>query len=84
VEPAYLSGALEDLRRIDKRIAARIIEKIAWLALNADVVTHIPLASSLSDFYKLRVGDWRILYEVDRASEKLVIHKIGHRRDIYK
>jgi mRNA interferase RelE/StbE len=84
VEPTYLPRALEDLRRIDKGVAARIVEKIAWFSLNADVLTHIPLTSSLSDFYKLRVGDWHILYEIDRAREKVIIHKIGHRKDIYK
>jgi mRNA interferase RelE/StbE len=84
VEPAYLPRALDGLRRLDKSVAQRIIEKVVWLSLNVDLVTHIPLSSSLSDFYKLRVGDWRILYEIDRVREKVIVHRVGHRKDIYK
>ncbi len=84
MEPLYLPKAIEDLRRLDKAVSARIIEKISWIALNAELVNHTPLASSLSDFYKLRVGDWRVLYEVDRPGDRVIIHKVGHRKDIYK
>jgi mRNA-degrading endonuclease RelE of RelBE toxin-antitoxin system len=30
-----------------------------------------------------RVGDYRIIYQMDRLAEKLVILKIGHRREVY-
>jgi mRNA interferase RelE/StbE len=33
---------------------------------------------------KLRVGDYRVLYEFDLAQGKIYLHYVGHRRDIYK
>ncbi len=34
--------------------------------------------------YKLRVGDYRVLYEFDAKSGRIYLHYVGHRRDIYK
>jgi len=36
------------------------------------------------DRYRLRQGDYRILYAIDDASATVVIVKIGHRRDVYR
>ncbi|MCK4233696.1 type II toxin-antitoxin system RelE/ParE family toxin, partial [candidate division WOR-3 bacterium] len=34
--------------------------------------------------YKLRVGDWRIIYTVNQKTKVITIHMIGHRKEIYK
>jgi len=34
--------------------------------------------------YRKRVGSYRILFEVDEGEKKIIIYKIGHRRDIYR
>jgi mRNA interferase RelE/StbE len=34
--------------------------------------------------YRIRVGDYRILYDVDESAKAVVILRIGHRRDIYR
>jgi mRNA interferase RelE/StbE len=36
------------------------------------------------DGYRIRVGDYRILYTIDNITETIFIYAIGHRRDIYK
>ncbi len=33
---------------------------------------------------RLRVGDYRILYEVDDSQKRVVVFAIGHRRDVYR
>ena len=43
-----------------------------------------PLSSNLAGLYKLRVGDYRVVYEVFAEEHYLVIHKIGHRREVYR
>ncbi|NOR82244.1 MAG: hypothetical protein GQ526_01990 [Ardenticatenales bacterium] len=40
--------------------------------------------TSLSRFCKLRVGDYRVLYQVLRDEQTIVIHQVGHRRDVYR
>ncbi len=34
--------------------------------------------------YKLRIGDYRVIYECDVESGRVYLHYVGHRRDIYR
>ena len=36
-----------------------------------------------SNFWRLRIGDYRAIYEIDRNSENVVVLYIGHRSDVY-
>jgi mRNA interferase RelE/StbE len=42
-----------------------------------------PLKGTL-DFYRLRVGDWRIIYRLERETWVLQIIKIAHRKEVYR
>lgn len=42
----------------------------------------IPLRHTLKGYWKLRVGDWRVIYKIE--GPKVIIFRIGHRREIYK
>jgi len=77
--------AQEDLARLDKQVAQRILKKIQWLAENFDELTPEALKGKWRGKYKLRVGDYRVIYDFVRARKKqLVVHLVGHRREIYK
>ena len=78
-----LPNALSSLSKIDKPIVERIVAKLNWLSENIKDTTLLPLRSNLSGFYKIRVGDWRVIYDVDHDKKEISVHKIGHRRDIY-
>jgi mRNA interferase RelE/StbE len=79
-----LQAATHELERLDKPIARRIAERINWLAENLDNIRPEPLIGELSGFYKFRVGDYRIIYEILQSEQIVVIHEIGHRREIYR
>ena len=36
-----------------------------------------------SQFWKIRVGDYRIIYEIDRSSNRVIVLFIGHRKNVY-
>ena len=55
-----------------------------WLRDNVENIKHEPLKGDLSEFYKLRTGDYRILYEILHNEKMILIHAIGHRKDIYQ
>lgn len=76
--------ALEEIARLDKKTAGRVMMEISWLAENAGEITPRGLRGSLSAFAKLRVGDYRLIYELNHTEEKLNVHYFGHRRDVYK
>ena len=75
--------AIEDLKGISTKVQPQILKKINWLGLNFEQVQPKGLAENLAGFYKLRVGDYRVLYEIDEELEVVAIARVGHRRDIY-
>jgi len=74
--------AIRDLDRLDKPIAQRILKKINWLSGNFENITPEPLSGQFKGTFKLRIGDWRVIYMVEGPT--LIIQFIGHRRDIYR
>ncbi len=79
-----LEAAARDLKRADKSAGRRITKRILWLASNLDDIHPQPLKDNLSGLYKLRVGDYRVIYEILDNEKTIIIHFIGHRRDVYK
>ena len=77
-------GAKEDLDCLDKTVRRRIIEKLDWLGENFDEITPLSLSGEFKDFYKLRVGDWRLFYQVDWEKNVIFVVYIDHRSSAYK
>ena len=79
----YKSESLENLEKLDSQIQSRIIKKISWLAENFEDIRPLALTANLVGTYKLRVGDYRVIYEFSEVDENITILKIGHRSEIY-
>jgi mRNA interferase RelE/StbE len=79
-----LDAAIRDLAKLAKPVAQRIVRRLRWPGENFEDINPEPLKGDLSAFYKLRVGDYRILYDIQHTSQEIVIHAVGHRRDIYR
>ena len=79
-----LDTATRGLERLDKPVGRRIVKRIRWLAANLHSIRPEPLTGDLAGLYKLRVGDYRVVYEILQAEESIVIHAVGHRREIYR
>ncbi len=79
-----LPKALNDLSKIDKTVSRRIIEKLSWLSENIESITPLSLTGKYIDLFKLRIGDWRVIYDIDRDQKVITVHKAGHRSEIYK
>ena len=74
--------ALDDLQKIDRPIVKRILNKITWLAHHFNIITPEPLSGDLGGLFKLRIGDWRVVYLIEK--DTIVIKAVGHRREVYK
>jgi len=75
--------AIENLKGISTKVQPQILKEVNWLGLNFEQVQPKGLAENLAGFYKLRVGDYRVSYEIDEELEVVAIARVGHRRDIY-
>ncbi len=78
----WTKDAIEDLQNLDKPIAKRVLNKITWLSQHFDNITPENLSGELVGTYKLRVGDWRVVYTIEL--DVIVIQAVGHRREIYR
>ena len=78
----FYRDAVKDLRRIPNKDTARIISRIE--SLNGNPRPHGCEKLSALERYRLRQGDWRILYEIDDNAKGVTIVKISHRKDIYR
>lgn len=77
-------SAARELAQLDRQVARRVVKRIRWLAANAEAVKPDALSGDLAGLYKLRVGDYRVAYEILHSKQVIVVHLIGHRREIYR
>ena len=77
-------SAAHEISHLDRQVARRIVKRIRWLAANVEAVKPDALGGNLAGLYKLRVGDYRVVYELLRSEQVIVVHLIGHRREIYR
>jgi mRNA interferase RelE/StbE len=82
-EVEFRPRAAREFENLDKETAARITRRLRWLADNFDSIRAEPLAGPLSGLFKLRVGDYRIIYRPDRDKRIIIVFMVGHRREIY-
>jgi len=78
------SSAEKDLKKIDKKLRKRIIEKLDWFSKNFDNLIPLSLTGEWRGFFKFRIGDWRAIYKVNWDKNQIIVYVIGHRKKIYK
>lgn len=75
-------SAAKELEAVPTKDRKRIAAKIVVLAGDPRPVRCEKLSGA--DKYRLRQGDYRVVYGVDDAALTILIVKIGHRRDVYR
>lgn len=76
--------ASNDLAALDASVGRRIVDRIRWLSENLDSINPEALTGDMAGLFKLRVGNYRVVYEIFRDRQIILLHWIGHRRDVYK
>ena len=69
---------------LDKAVSQRILNKLKWLTKNIETISPLSLKWNCEGLFKLRIGDWRFIYDIDHDQKMITVHKAGHRREIYK
>ncbi len=79
--------AQKDLAKLDKQIAKRITtflrERVAVLDDPRSIGEALK-GSRLGDFWKYRVGDYRIISSIEDGALRILVVKIGNRREVYR
>ena len=74
--------ALRETRRLDRQILARIAKAIDSLVENPRPLGCLKVKNK-ENLWRIRVGDWRIGYEIDDEKRVVTIITVGHRREFY-
>jgi mRNA interferase RelE/StbE len=84
VYEVYIERAAEnDLKRLPTATFHRIIPQIRALAENPRPSGCRKLTGSKND-WRIRVGDYRVLYEIDEKTRAVRIMRVRHRREVYR
>ena len=68
--------------RLPRSTQLRIQEKIDWVGMHLDTFSHERLQGRPE--FRLRVGDYRVIYEFDLRTNQIFLTTLGHRRDVYR
>lgn len=79
----WKSSAKKELKRLPKEAIVRIISKIESLQYNLHPSASKKITGS-EYTYRLRTGDYRILYSIKEAYLIIEVVRVGHRKDVYK
>lgn len=84
-EVIYLAPAEKFFKKHPKKLSSSVFHKINEVSINpfASNINLTKLKDPLSG-YRLRVGDFRVIYILDTKTQRLVVTKIDHRSSVYK
>jgi mRNA interferase RelE/StbE len=80
----FTPEAGRQLRKLDPLIAKRIVDLLTGRIASAPRSTGKPLHGRLSSYWRYRVGDYRVICELEDDILRVLVIEVGHRRDIYK
>ncbi|TAH49266.1 MAG: type II toxin-antitoxin system RelE/ParE family toxin [Chloroflexota bacterium] len=80
----FQSQARQDLGRLSASARQRLAKRLDWFIAHFDELQPEPLTGKWAGYFKFRVGDYRVIYQVDRAARRIIVHRIRHRREVYK
>ena len=73
----------KDLRSLPKSAVRRVVKSLELLAENPFPRQALKLEGG-EQLYRLRVGDYRVVYSVNQKIREVVIHYVRHRREVYR
>ena len=80
-------AAVRDLKNLDRPTAQRILtflqDRVAALA-DPRSIGEALRGSRLGEFWKYRVGDYRVIARIEDAAVRVLVVRIGNRRDVYR
>ena len=71
--------AAKSLRKLERSVGPRIAESLKVLESSPNSGEQL----KPSRFWKMRVGDYRVVYEIDKPSNRVVVLFVGHRKSVY-
>ncbi|AFZ51964.1 type II toxin-antitoxin system RelE family toxin [Dactylococcopsis salina] len=79
----WKQSAKKEIKKLDKTIISKILEAVAVLAENPHPRSSKKLKGT-ENTYRIRIGNYRVVYSVFPSVLTIEIVKVGHRKSIYR
>lgn len=76
-------SAQKDVARLPRPVQRRVLDRLARIEADPRAPGSVKLAGAKAT-YRARVGDWRIVYEIDDARRTVIVTIVAHRREVYR
>jgi mRNA interferase RelE/StbE len=79
----WLPAAVRRFGRLDPQIQARILRRVSALAEEPRPSGVVKLSGS-DDLWRIRIGDYRVIYSLVDSVLVVTVVEVGHRREVYR
>ena len=81
----FTKSAKKEFENLPKKIQDRVVESLTLLRVNPFTdLLQIKKLKGESQLFRVRLGDYRLLYEIRKKVLLVLVIKIGHRKEIYR
>jgi mRNA interferase RelE/StbE len=80
-EVRWTETSIRQLKKLDKKLVRRIVGKMEFVS--RDPFLHVQKLKGF-DFYRVRVGDYRLIVSIEKRKMIVFVLEVGHRRAIYR
>lgn len=78
----FTTAAAREVRKLDPQTRRRVVAGIGALEYDAPPPGARKL-TGFDDAWRIRIGDYRVLYTIDGAEILVTVFRVAHRRDVY-
>ena len=84
-EVVFKKSALKELQGIPSKIQQKILDAAQLLSLNPYTeLLQIKKMKGIDSLYRFRINEYQVVYKIENHLIKVIIIKIGHRKDVYE
>ena len=80
---AYLDSVEEDLKKLDKSTARKILNRIETYLVCDPKELGKPLKGEFQGYWRYRWGDYRVIYKISEHEILIIVLRISNRKDVY-
>lgn len=81
----FVKSAVKEFDRLPKAIQQKVTEALFLLSRNPHTeLLKIKKLKGVESLYRIRLGDYRLVYEIQNERLIVLVIKIGHRKDVYR
>ena len=78
-------SAVKEFKKLPKKIKEKVLETFSFLSLNPfSEILKVKKMKGPDSLYRVKLDNYRVVYEIQNKKIIIVIIKIGHRKDIYQ